>query len=544
MNDNSEILPEDLAPEDSIYETDYETGQDNVDVLGLDLHNPVFFISAATILSFIVGTLIFPEQAGALLNGAKDWTLNNFDWFFVIASNIVVVFCIGVGVSPLGAIRLGGPDATPDFSRVSWLSMLFSAGVGIGLLFYGAAEPMAYYTNWFGSPFNVEPLTPEARKLAFSATIFHWGLTPWAVYGVVGLALAFFTFNKGLPLTIRSAFFPLFGERVWGWPGHIVDLLAVVATLFGLATSLGLGARQAASGLEFLFGIDGGLNTQIIIIAGITCTAIVSVVRGLDGGIKVLSNITIVIAIGLFVFVVLAGPTSEILNSIGPNALAYVTDTPRLSNWIGREDTDWYRGWTIFYWAWWISWSPFVGMFIARISRGRTIREFLFSVLVVPVLVAVLWFTAFGETALAQVDAGIGALPGGISEVSLVLFQTLENLPFAAISSFVAIVLLLIFFVTSSDSGSLVIDSITAGGKLHAPVSQRIFWATMEGLIAIVLLVGGGSAALSSLQAGAITAGLPFTLVVLVCCVSLYRGLMTEAPDRRDQSATNMPAKL
>ena len=537
MSENNEQLPEELAPEESVYDTGYETGQDNVDFLGLDLHNPVFFISAATILTFVIGTLLFPDTAGAWLNGAKDWTLNNFDWFFVIATNIVLVFCVAVGVSPLGRIRLGGPDAKPEFSTKSWLSMLFSAGVGIGLLFYGAAEPMAYYTDWFGTPLDVDPLTPEARRLAFSATIFHWGLTPWAVYAVVGLALAFFTFNKGLPLTIRSAFYPLFGERVWGWPGHIIDLLAVVATLFGLATSLGIGAKQAASGLEFLFGVDSGLKTQILLIVGITSMAIFSVVRGLDGGVKLLSNINIVIAICLLIFVIVAGPTLSILKGYGANALSYASDTLRLSNWIGREDREWYHGWTIFYWAWWISWSPFVGMFIARVSRGRTIREFLGAVLVVPVIVAILWFTSFGEAALTQVDRGVGALPNGISEVSLVLFQTLENLPFAEVSSFVAIVLLLVFFVTSSDSGSLVIDSITAGGKLHAPVPQRIFWATMEGLVAIVLLVGGGAAALSSLQAGAITAGLPFTLVLLVCCASLYRGLMTELPGRNAKPA-------
>ncbi|NNL89501.1 MAG: BCCT family transporter, partial [Marinicaulis sp.] len=495
VSEHNEKLPSELAPEESVYDTDYETGQDNVDFLGLDLHNPVFFISAAAIITFIIGTLLFPETAGVWLNGARDWTLNNFDWFFVIATNIALVFCVAVGVSPLGRIRLGGPDAKPEFSTKSWLSMLFSAGVGIGLLFYGAAEPMAYYTDWFGTPLDVEPLTPEARRLAFSATIFHWGLTPWAVYAVVGLALAFFTFNKGLPLTIRSAFYPLLGERIWGWPGHIIDILAVLATIFGLATSLGLGAKQAASGLEFLFGLDSGLKTQVVIIAGITSMAIFSVVRGLDGGVKVLSNINIVIAICLLIFVIIAGPTLSILKGYGTNALGYVSDTLRLSNWVGRDDKEWYHGWTIFYWAWWVSWSPFVGMFIARVSRGRTIREFLGAVLIVPVIVAILWFTSFGEAALTQVDQGVGALPDGISEVSLVLFQTLENLPFAEVSSFVAIILLLVFFVTSSDSGSLVIDSITAGGKLHAPISQRIFWATMEGLVAIVLLVGGGSAA-------------------------------------------------
>lgn len=528
-------LPEDIAPEESSYDIDYRTGQDNVQLFGLDIHNPVFFISAAAILTFAGGALAFPDTAGAWLNGAKDWTLNNFDWFFVIVTNIAFLFCVAVGLSPLGAIRLGGPDARPEFSTKSWLSMLFSAGVGIGLLFYGAAEPTAYYTDWFGTPFNVEPLTDEARALAFSATIFHWGVTPWAVYAVIGLALAFFTFNKGLPLTIRSAFYPLFGERIWGWPGHIIDLLAVIATLFGLATSLGLGAKQAASGLEFLFGVDSGLQTQVLLIAGITGLAIFSVVRGLDGGVKLLSNINIVIAICLLLFVIIAGPTAAIFSGFAANAISYVQDTPRLSNWIGREDTDWFHGWTIFYWAWWVSWSPFVGMFIARVSRGRTVREFLGAVLVVPVIVAVIWFTAFGVAAIEQIDNNIGALPGGISDVSLVLFQMLENLPFAQISSFVAIVLLIVFFVTSSDSGSLVIDSITAGGKLHAPKRQRVFWATMEGLVAIVLLVGGGSVALSSLQAGAITAGLPFTLVLLVCCVSLLRGLLEEAPRKSRQ---------
>lgn len=529
---DDEQLPEQLAPEESVYDTDYETGQDNVSILGLDLHNPVFFCSAAAILSFVVGALVFPSQASVLLLGARNWTLQNVDWLFVITTNAMFLFCVAVGVSPLGRIRLGGDDARPEFSTHSWLSMLFSAGVGIGMIFYGAAEPLAYYTDWSGTPLGAEPLTAEAKRLAFSATIFHWGVTPWAVYAVIGLSLAFFTFNKGLPLTIRSAFYPLLGERVWGWPGHVIDLLAVVATLFGLATSLGLGAKQAASGLEFLFGVDGGIRTQVLLIAGITSLAIVSVVRGLDGGVKVLSNLNIVVAICLLAYVIVAGPTSDIIRSFGTNAAAYASDFVRLSNWVGREDEAWFHDWTIFYWAWWVSWSPFVGMFIARVSRGRTVRQFLGAVLIVPVVVAVIWFSAFGVTAVDQVDAGVGSLPDGVTEVSLVLFQMLENLPFASAASVVAIVLLLVFFVTSSDSGSLVIDSITAGGKLHAPVPQRIFWAVMEGLVAIVLLVGGGSVALTALQAGAISAGLPFSFVLLICCVSLARGLILELPQR------------
>ncbi|MEM1380738.1 MAG: BCCT family transporter [Pseudomonadota bacterium] len=513
---------------DDPYETSYKTGQDNVQILGMDLHNPVFFISALSILAFAIGTLSFPDEAQTILLGARDWTLDNADWFFVIATNLIFLFCALIALSPFGAIRLGGANARPDFSVKSWLAMLFSAGVGIGLMFYGAAEPLAYYTNWFGTPLNATPLTDEAEALAYSATIFHWGVTPWAIYAIMGLALAFFSFNKGLPLTIRSTFYPLLGERVWSWPGHGIDLLAVVATLFGLATSLGLGARQAAAGLEFLFGIDGGLGTQIVFICGITALAIVSVVRGLDGGVKVLSNLNIALAVLFLTFVIVSGPTQAIVKQIIPNASAYVTDTFRLSNWIGREDTEWFHGWTIFYWAWWVSWSPFVGMFIARISRGRTIRQFVAAVLIVPLGVTILWFTAFGVTAIEQAKSGVEPLSSGISDVSLVLFQMLAHLPFGEFASLIAVVLLVIFFVTSSDSGSLVIDSITAGGKLHAPVGQRIFWASMEGLVAIVLLVGGGSAALNALQAGAITAGLPFTLVLLVCCVSLFRGLSQE----------------
>jgi len=510
------------------YETDYEVGQDNVEWLGLDIHNPVFFLAAGLILSFCVGALAMPNLASTVLTGARDWTINTFDWFYVIVVNLTFLFCLLLAVSPMGRIRLGGSDAKPEFSTRSWLAMLFAAGVGIGMVFYGAAEPLAYFNGWSGTPLGAEPLSPEAERMAFAATIFHWGVTPWAVYAVVGLALAFFTFNKGLPLTIRSAFYPLLGDRVWGWPGHVIDIIAVISTLFGLATSLGLGAKQAASGIEFLFGIEATLLSQVAIIAFITSLAIVSVVRGLDGGVKVLSNINIVLAISVLAFVVIAGPTLAILTGFGRNALAYVMETPALSNWIGREDSDWFHGWTIFYWAWWVSWSPFVGMFIARVSRGRTIREFLAAVMVVPVVVVTIWFTAFGTTAIEQVKGGIGRLPDGIDDVSLVLFHMLENMPFSEIVSFVAIVLLLVFFVTSSDSGSLVIDSITAGGKLHAPVPQRVFWATMEGLVAIVLLVGGGSQALTSLQAGAIAAGLPFAAVLLVCCVSLFRGLQTE----------------
>ncbi|OLF71347.1 glycine/betaine ABC transporter [Maricaulis sp. W15] len=510
------------------YKTDYETGQDNISLLGLDVHNPVFFISAVAMVAFVSTALIAPETVATGLFAARDWVLNTFDWFFVLGVNLVFVFCLVVMLSPLGRLRIGGSDAKPDFSTKSWLAMLFSAGIGIGLMFWGAAEPLAYHTEWFGTPLGVEPGTEESARLALSATMFHWGLNAWSIYAVLGLALAYFTFSKGLPLTVRSAFYPLLGERIWGWPGHLIDLLAVVATLFGLATSLGLGAQQVASGLDFLFGIDPGIITQIVVIACITSVAIISVVRGLDGGVKVLSNINMAMAGIFLLFVFIVGPTLIIANGFWENTVNYIQDFLPLSNWVGRDDTEWFHGWTVFYWAWWISWSPFVGMFIARVSKGRTVREFLVAVIFVPMLITIAWFSTFGETAIFQHENGIGELSDGVGDVSLVLFQMLEHLPFAAITSGIAIVLVFVFFVTSSDSGSLVIDSITAGGKLHAPVPQRIFWASIEGLVAAVLLYGGGAQALQGLQAGAITVGLPFTVVLLVCCYSLWKGLWSD----------------
>ena len=510
------------------YETDYEVGQDNVQVLGMDMHNPVFFISAVLILVFVIGTIIFPAEAKTALDGAKGWTIDNFDWLFMVGANIFVLFCIALIFLPVGKIRLGGKDARPDFSTLSWFAMLFAAGMGIGLMFWSVAEPVGYYTDWFGTPLNVEPNTPEAKDMALGAVMYHWGLHPWAIYGVVALSLAFFAYNKGMPLTIRSAFYPILGERCWGWAGHVIDVLAVLATIFGLATSLGLGAKQAAGGMHFLFDTPNAINVQIAIIVGVTAAAVISVMRGLDGGVKLLSNINMGLAALLLLFVMIAGPTLLIFTSMGQTAVDYVVNIIPLSNWVGREDQGFLHDWTVFYWAWWISWSPFVGMFIARVSRGRTVREFLTAVLLVPTLVTVVWMATFGGSGLHQTINGIGELANGVGDSSLALFQMLAELPLTAITSFLAIVLVLVFFITSSDSGSLVIDSITAGGKLDAPVPQRVFWAIMEGLIAGALLYGGGEQALNALQAGAITTGLPFTVVLLLMCFSLYKGLSAE----------------
>ncbi len=494
----------------------------------MDIHNPVFTTSALAILAFITLALIFPADAKVMLEGARTWSIETFDWLFMIAGNVFVLFCLLMIVLPVGKVRLGGAKAKPEYSRMSWFSMLFAAGMGIGLMFWSVAEPVAYYTDWWGTPLNAEALTPAGEAAAMGATLFHWGLHPWAIYGVVALALGFFTYNKGLPLTIRSAFYPLLGERVWGPIGHVIDIIAVLATIFGLATSLGLGASQAAGGLNFLFGIENNITTQISVIVVVSAIAIFSVVRGLDGGVKLLSNINMGIAGILLLFVIVAGSLTGFFSNLLLTVTRYASDILPLSNWVGREDEKFYSGWTVFYWAWWVSWSPFVGMFIARVSKGRTVREFMIAVLLIPTVVSAVWMAAFGAQALDQVQGGTGALANGLGDVSLAMFQMLENLPLAEITSGLAIVLVLVFFITSSDSGSLVIDSITAGGKVDSPVPQRVFWAVLQGLIAAVLLYGGGSEALKALQAGAITAGLPFTVILLLMCVSIYKGLKTE----------------
>ncbi len=528
MNENAQLSGSLTTQSESDYDTDYKVGQDNVQVMGMDIHNPVFGISAVLILLFVVGALAFPAESKDMLVGARGWSIANFDWLFMIGGNVFVLFCLAMIVLPVGKIRLGGANAKPEFSRPSWLAMLFAAGMGIGLMFWSVAEPVAYYTDWYGTPLNAAAKTPEGAAMAMGATMFHWGLHPWAIYGVVALALAFFTYNKKLPLTIRSAFYPLLGDRVWGPIGHVIDILAVLATIFGLATSLGLGAQQATSGLSHLFGADNTINTQIAVIVVVTAIALFSVVRGLDGGVKLLSNINMVIALVLLLFVIIAGSIGGFFGNLGLLLGSYVENIVPLSNWVGREDETWYHGWTVFYWAWWISWSPFVGMFIARVSKGRTVREFMIAVLLIPTLMSAVWMAAFGGNALDQVQNSIGELANGVGDVSLTMFHMLANMPLAEITSGMAIILVLVFFITSSDSGSLVIDSITAGGKVDAPVTQRVFWATMQGLIAGALLFGGGADALKALQAGAITAGLPFTAILLLMCVSLYKGLKQE----------------
>ena len=513
----------------SIDSTDYTIGQDNVQKWGFDVHNIVFGVSAGLIVLFLVGALLMdPESTKAALDGVKWKIIASFDWLFMWAGNIFVIFCLGLVVSPFGRIRLGGKDATADYSYLSWLSMLFAAGMGIGLMFWSVAEPVAYFTGWHETPLGVVANTPEAAKLAMGATMYHWGLHPWAIYCVVALSLAFFAYNKGLPLSIRSIFYPILGDRAWGWAGHIVDILAVLATLFGLATSLGLGAQQAASGIHHVFGVEAGLGLQITVITVVTLLAVISVIRGIDGGVKVISNINMIVAFLLLILVAMIG-WAVALGNIPTTFMAYVENIIPLSNPHGRDDEAWFQAWTVFYWAWWISWSPFVGMFIARVSKGRTVREFITAVLLVPTAVTLVWMSVFGGLAIDQVANHVGALGAkGLTEVSLAMFEMFDVMPYSNVLSIIAVVLVLVFFITSSDSGSLVIDSITAGGKVDAPVLQRIFWAFMEGAIAVALLWIGGTQAIQALQAAAISTALPFTFVLLMMCVSLVMGMRTE----------------
>ncbi|WIH25197.1 BCCT family transporter [Photobacterium damselae] len=532
-------------------DTDYQIGQDNIALkvgpFGLDIHNRVFAISGMFIILFVVFTLLFREQVEPFFSGLRNWLTSSMDWFFLSAGNIFVLVCLGLIVTPLGRVRIGGTEATPDYSYAGWLAMLFAAGMGIGLVFFGVSEPMSHFSSALGGVtvengvrtdwaplMGAEGNTEAAAALGMAATIYHWALHPWSVYALLALGLAIFSFNKGLPLTMRSIFYPLFGERVWGWVGHIIDILAVVATVFGLATSLGYGASQAATGLNFLFGVPMTDTTQIVLIVIITALALISVVAGLDSGVKRLSEINMGLAALLLLFVIVVGPTLAIFTGFFDNIVSYLKNLPALSVPFAREDVNYSQGWTAFYWAWWISWSPFVGMFIARVSRGRSVREFIVCVILIPSTVCVLWMTAFGGTAISQyVTTGYQAVFD--ADLPLKLFAMLDIMPFATITSIIGIVLVVVFFITSADSGSLVIDTIAAGGKVDAPVPQRVFWCTFEGLVAIALLLGGG---LAAAQAMAVTTGLPFTFVLLVATVSLIKGLMSEPRPARKSRKT------
>ena len=531
MSDTSSKKMLDPDPRVWDFETEYELGQDNVRPFGLDIHNPVFLISSVIIMGFVLVSLANQEASAAFFGWLRPWLTSTFDWFLVLSVDAMLIFCLALIVLPVGSVRIGGQDAKPDYSYSGWIAMMFAAGIGIGLLFFGVLEPVYYNFSEGGGarPLGIDINEPGNEHIGVVGTIHHWGLEAWAVYAAVGLALAIFCYNLGLPLTLRSAFYPILGERVWGWWGHLIDTLAVFATLFGLTTSLGLGAQQVAAGLYEVFGIEPSNAVVVWLIIGITIIALGSVLLGMDAGVKRLSEINMIMAVALFAFVLVVTGIGTALTRYFNVMVDYVTLLPALSNPFGREDTSFFHGWTTFYWAWWIAWSPFVGMFIARISRGRTVREFVLCALIAPTAVCALWMSTFGGAAIDMLNAG-GA--EGVRATVIdsyapegALFGFLKELPLYSIVAPISLVLIVIFFVTSSDSGSLVIDTITAGGKMDAPVVQRVFWCTLEGLVAIALLLGGG---LAALQGAAVSTGIPFTIVVLIMCYCLWLALRAE----------------
>lgn len=492
-------------------------------IMGLNVNGPVFFTSSITIIISIALTLIFQEQAEGYFDAIQDFVANNGGWFFVLCVNIFLIFVLYLAFSKFGNIRIGGKDAKPEFKTISWFAMLFSAGMGIGLLFWSIAEPVTHFMN----PPLTEGGTPEAAREAMNFTFLHWGFHAWGIYALVGLSLAYFTYSHGLPLTIRSVFYPVLGDKIYGKRGDLIDIFAVLATLFGLATSLGLGVQQIAAGLAHVIGIDSGIVTQVSLIAGITAIATISVVLGVDKGVKFLSEWNMRIAILLLLLVVVLGPTIFIFQSFVQNTGNYFYSFLEISSWTeSYTGNNWQNAWTVFYWGWWIAWSPFVGMFIARISKGRSIREFILGVLIVPSLITFFWISAFGSTSIQQALAGDETILNAVNEnVATALFVFLEDFPFAVVLNFIGVILIAGFFVTSSDSGSLVVDSLTSGGKIDAPVGQRVFWAVSEGAIAAVLLIGGG---LQALQTASIVTGLPFAFILLFMCYSLFIGVRDE----------------
>ena len=451
----------------------------NFNKFGFDFHPEVSLISGVLVLLFIGMTLKDPEAANAVLSNIQDKITDNFNWFFIFSANLFLMFPIYLMFSKFGEIKLGGPEAKPEFSNFAWYSMLISAGMGIGLMFWSVGEPL-YHAN------TVLPLTGTTSKSqALGMTFYHWGFHPWGVYSLIALALAFFAYNRGLPLSLRSVFYPIFKDRVFGWVGDIIDISAVISCLFGLATSLGFGAQQINAGLNYLFGVPKSAIIQVTIIVVITCIATLSVVSGIGKGVRILSELNMRVA-GLFlILMVILGPTLFILRSFN-NGIGYYLNNFISISFFSENGNAWQGSWTIFYWAWWISWSPFVGMFIARISKGRSVREFVTAILIIPTLLSFIWMTTFGGTALFQDAASGGQLFNAVQkDISTALFAMIQGMSISgglkAGLSIIGTFLVISFFVTSSDSGSLVVDNLTSGGKLDSPVFQRVFWAVLQG---------------------------------------------------------------
>lgn len=497
-----------------------ERSDEKESIFGLKINGRVFFTSAFIIGLSIFLTLIYKDSAAAFFNSTQETVSKNGGWFYILGVNFFLIFILYIALSKYGTLKIGGKDAEPEFNKLSWFSMLFSAGMGIGLLYFSISEPLSHFSN---PPFG-EGGDAEAARQAMQYTYLHWGLHVWAVYALVGLSLAYFTYTRGLPLTLRSVFFPFLGDKIHGIWGDLIDIFAVIATIFGLATSLGYGVKQISAGLNYIFQFPDNITSQVMLIAGITLVATISVVSGIHKGVKFLSVWNIRIASILLIMILLLGPTLFIFKSFVQNVGAYLGDFLKVSTWTETyAKGDWQMRWTITYWGWWIAWSPFVGMFIARISKGRQIREFVMSVIFLPSLFIFFWMTAFGSTAINDALLGETSVLNAVNtNVDISLFVFFEKYPFTILLNLVAIALVTSFFVTSSDSGSLVIDSLTNGGKIDAPKGQRIFWALTEGTIASVLLIGGG---LEALQTASIVSALPFTVILFVMCYSLYLGL-------------------
>ncbi|MEK2608429.1 choline BCCT transporter BetT [Pseudomonas shirazensis] len=492
------------------------------------INPPVFWISAVLLLLLVLYASVFQAHAQSLFAHIQGWIIGNVSWFYILAVAIILGTVVFLGISRYGDIKLGPDHSTPDYSSTTWFAMLFSAGMGIGLMFFGVAEPVMHFLK----PPIGDGGTVQAAGEAMRITFFHWGLHAWAIYAIVALILAYFSFRQGLPLTLRSALYPLIGERIYGPLGHAVDIFAIIGTVFGVATSLGFGVAQINTGLNALFGVPVSTGVQIALIIGTTFLATLSVMSGLDKGIRRLSELNLGLAVLLLLMVMLLGPTVLILQTFVQNTGGYLSEiVSRTLNLYAYQPTDWIGGWTLFYWGWWLAWSPFVGLFIARISRGRTIREFVTGVLLVPTAFTLLWMTVFGNTAIHMIlDEGLTDLAMAVDkDTSLALFAFLEHFPFASVISTLAVIMVVVFFVTSADTGAMVVDMLASGGQENTPLRQRVFWAASMGLVAIALLLADG---LKALQTATIASALPFTLALLFSTRGLLKALKLDATKR------------
>ncbi len=501
------------------------------------LNKNVFFISSGLIVAIVFFASIFPKLADSFFKQLQAVIIENGSWFYVLTVAIILLTVVFLAMSRYGTIKLGPDHSEADYSYLSWFSMLFSAGMGIGLMFFGVAEPVMHFLT----PPVGEGSTVEAAREAMKITFFHWGLHAWAIYAIVAIILAFFSYRHNLPLTLRSALYPIIGDKIYGPIGNAVDIFAVIGTLFGVATSLGFGVLQINTGLNYLWGVPVNTISQVILILAITILATLSVTTGLDKGIKRLSELNVVLAILFLFFILILGPTVFLLQAYIQNIGMYASDILRNTfNLFAYEKTNWIGGWTIFYWAWWISWSPFVGLFIARISRGRTIREFTFGVLFVPTGFTLMWMTFFGNSAinLILVD-GIKSLGETVSsDVTVALFAFLEHFSFSGFTSVLATIMVIVFFVTSSDSGSMVIDMLCSNGKDNTPIWQRVYWAVGEGVVASILILVGGLAALQTMT---IASALPFSIVLLIATYGLIKALRFDIAKKESLSYNAAP---